>query len=74
MFHQKIYTFWYCVVDDEGPSNPSQIVKQTEVTQKVVRSSHVTQKCSVKKVFLKISQNSKENTCARVSLVIELQA
>ena len=26
----------------------------------------VTQKCSVKKVFLKISQNSQENTCARV--------
>ena len=29
------------------------------------RSSH--QKCSIKKVFLKISQNSQENTCARVS-------
>ena len=25
------------------------------------------QRCSVKKVFLKISQNSQENTCARVS-------
>ena len=24
-------------------------------------------RCSVKKVFLKISQNSQENTCARVS-------
>ena len=29
------------------------------------RSSH--QRCSIKKVFLKISQNSQENTCARVS-------
>ena len=28
------------------------------------RNSH--QRCSVKKVFLKISQNSQENTCARV--------
>ena len=27
----------------------------------------VVQRCSVKKVFLKISQNSQENTCARVS-------
>ena len=27
----------------------------------------VTQKYSVKKVFLQISQNSQENTCARVS-------
>ena len=25
--------------------------------------------CSVKKVFLKISQNSQENTCARVSFL-----
>ena len=33
----------------------------------------VTQRCSVKKVFLKISQNSQENTCARVSFLIKLQ-
>ena len=31
------------------------------------------QRCSVKKVFLKISQNSQENTCARVSFLIKLQ-
>ena len=30
--------------------------------------------CSVKKVFLEISQNSQENTCARVSFLIKLQA
>ena len=30
--------------------------------------------CSVKKVFLEISQNSKKNTCARVSLLIKLRA
>ena len=29
------------------------------------RSSH--QRCSIKKVFLEISQNSQENTCSRVS-------
>ena len=29
-------------------------------------------RCSVKKVFLEISQNSQENTCARVSLLIKL--
>ena len=33
----------------------------------------VNQKCSVKKVFLKISQNSQENTCARISFLIKLQ-
>ena len=30
--------------------------------------------CSVKKVFLEISQNSKENTCTGVSRLIKLQA
>ena len=30
--------------------------------------------CSVKKVFLEISQNSQENTCVRVSFLIKLQA
>ena len=34
----------------------------------------VTRRCSVKKVFLKISQNSQENTCARVSFLMKLQA
>ena len=32
------------------------------------------QRCSLKKVFLEISQNSQENTCARVSFLIKLQA
>ena len=34
----------------------------------------VAQRCSVKKVFLEIAQNSQENTCARVSFLIKLQA
>ena len=33
----------------------------------------VVQRCSVKKVLLKISQNSQENTCARASFLIKLQ-
>ena len=32
------------------------------------------QRCSVKKVFLEISQNSQEKICARVSFLINLQA
>ena len=35
------------------------------------RSSH--QRCSMKKLFLEISQNSQESTCARVSFSIKLQ-
>ena len=34
----------------------------------------VARRCSVKKVFLKISQNSEKNTCARASFLIKLQA
>ena len=34
----------------------------------------VTQRCSVKNVFLEISQNSQENTCARTSFLIKWQA
>ena len=33
----------------------------------------VAQRCSVIKVFLEISQNSQENTCAKVSFLIKLQ-
>ena len=31
-------------------------------------------RCSIKKMFLEISQNSQENTCARVSFLIKLRA
>ena len=34
----------------------------------------VTRRCSLKKVFLEILQNSQENICARVSFLIKLQA
>ena len=34
----------------------------------------VFQRCSVKKMFLEISQNSQKNTCARVSFLVKLQA
>ena len=41
---------------------------RNEATDAVIR------RCSVKKMFLEISQNSQENTCARVSFLIKLQA
>ena len=34
----------------------------------------VTRRCSVKKVFLNISQNSQESICVRVSFLIKLRA
>ena len=42
------------------------VVKSREVFEK---SEAVVQSCSVKKVFLEVSQNSQENTCARVSFL-----
>ena len=37
----------------------------------VLITESVAQRCSVKKVFLEISQNSQENTYARVSFLIK---
>ena len=37
-------------------------------------SEAVARRCSVKKVFLEISQNSQENNCVRVSFLIKLQS
>ena len=36
-------------------------------------SEAVVRRCSVKKVFIEILENSRENTCARVSFLIKLQ-
>ena len=51
---------------------------ETNVIQKEINIwialEAIVQRCSVKKVFLGISQNSQENTCARVSFLIKLQA
>ena len=39
-----------------------------------IYSEAVDQRCSIKKLFLKISENVQKNTCARVSFLIKLQA
>ena len=43
-------------------------------SKKLLLSKVVSQRCSVKKMFSEISQNSQEYTCARVSFLIKLQA
>ena len=47
---------------------------QSGVSIEMKDSEAAVQRCSVKRVFLEISQNSQENTCARVSFLIKLQA
>ena len=37
-------------------------------------SEAVAQRCSVKNVYFKISQNSQENTCVGVSFLIQVEA
>ena len=49
--------------------NMSKLQKYSEIKETVTQ----TQRCSVKKVFLEISRNSQENTCAGVSILITLQ-
>ena len=39
-----------------------------------VTTEAVTRMCSVKEMLLKISKNSQESTCARVSFLVKLQA
>ena len=43
-------------------------------TQCTLNAKAVACRCSVKELFLESSQNSQENTCARVSFLIKLQA
>ena len=40
----------------------------------ILETEALVKRCSVKKVLLEILQNSQENTCARVSFLIKLQA
>ena len=52
-------------------------VKQVCLTERsttLEQAEVVVRRCSVKKVFLEISQDLQENTCVRVSLLIKLQA
>ena len=51
----------------------SRIITAKKLLHITVREA-VVRRCSVEKVFLESSQNSQENTCARVSFLIKLQA
>ena len=43
------------------------IMMKNEIYKRPVSTEAVARRCSVKKVFLEISQNPQENICARVS-------
>ena len=48
-----------------GPHRKTETLKSVPLK----KSEAVVRRCSVKKVFLEISQNSQENTCTRVSFL-----
>ena len=50
------------------------LVSVSSISFILVDAEAVARRCSVKEVFLEILQNSQENTCARVSFSIKLQA
>ena len=61
-------------------SNSTTILKQANFVPKAVQrilSSHksiMNRKCSTRKLLLKISQHSQENTCVEISFLIKMQA
>ena len=57
---------------DFGKPKTFQLVYQFTIYA-TVASEAVARRCSVKNMFLEISQNSPENTCARVSFLIKMQ-
>ena len=61
---QKFVTLWKCTPLLTSSWEFSKSLRKTEAATGGV----------LKKVFLKISQNSQEDTCARVSFLIKLQA
>ena len=52
--------------------NPTNALRNTDLVLQLMEA--VVRRRSAKKVFLEISQNSQENTCARVFCLIKLQA
>ena len=49
------------------------VSKNAEAAVRKCSWEAVAQRCPVKKLFLEISQNSQENTCARASLLLKLE-
>ena len=55
---------------------PGRVIKsfcRFKAYSKLVQPEAVAEMCSANKVFSEISQNSRENTCVRVSFLIKLQ-
>ena len=61
------------ITNSSGEFGLDETSTECKVSIFLERTEAVARKCSVKNVFLEISQNSRENTCARISFLIKLQ-
>ena len=67
--------FWIPNVKDQPNYYFENGNSSKRLKRKLINSlESVAQRCSVKKVFLEISQNPQENTCTTTSFLIKLQA
>ena len=81
LFKEELFQRAHSISEDENTlyhGTKSDILKRLNSTEKSNLNPEnleaVVQRCSVKKVFLEISQNSQENICARVSFLVKLTA
>ena len=66
------FCYWkHCVKKSFLLQTEVVLVKLIINNQIITSSEAAVQRCSVKMVFLKISQNSQENTCTRVYFLIK---
>ena len=62
------------ITNSSGKFGLDETSAECKVSIFLKRTEAVARRCTVKKVFLQIPQNSKENTCVRVSFLIKLEA
>ena len=62
------------ITNSSGEFGLDETSAECKVSIFLKRTEAVARRCTVKKVFLQIPQNSKENTCVRVSFLIKLEA
>ena len=81
LFKEELFQRAHSISEDENTlyhGTKSDILKRLNFTEKPNLNPEnleaVVQRCSVKKVFFEISQNSQKNICARVSFLIKFQA
>ena len=72
--HEFIYIHYSVILLEQVVINPRKIFMNAPQKVIYLQTEVVVQRCSVKKLFLDILQNSQENTCTRVFLIKNTKA